>query len=60
MMHPYVYPQHPKKLFAYIQHGYGMQSMRVCSLNHDTATSYRYRALIVAFELSTQLVALMS
>ena len=29
------------KHFVNIQYGCGMQSMRVCSLNHDTATSYR-------------------
>jgi len=42
MMHPYAHPQHLKvlKLFIYIQNGYGMQSMRIFSLNHDTATSY--------------------
>ena len=42
-MHPYVHPQHLKvlNLFAYNQYGCGMQSMGVCSLNHDTATSYR-------------------
>jgi len=43
MMHPYAHPQHLKKLklFVYIQYGCEMQSMRVCSLNHDTTTSYR-------------------
>jgi hypothetical protein len=43
MMHLYAHPQHLKvlKLFIYIQYGCGMQSMRVFSLNHDTATSYR-------------------
>jgi hypothetical protein len=43
MMHPYAHPQHLKVLkhFAYIQYGCGMQSMRVFSLNHDTATSFR-------------------
>ena len=42
-MHPYANPQHLKVLehFVYIQYGCGMQSMGVCSLNHDTATSYR-------------------
>jgi hypothetical protein len=42
-MHPYVHPQHLKvlNLFAYNQFGCGMQSMGVCSLHHDTATSYR-------------------
>ena len=42
-MHPYAHPQHLKVLkhFVYIQYGCGMQSMEVCSLNHDTATSYR-------------------
>jgi len=36
-------PQHLKVLkhFVYIQYGCGMWSMGVCSLNHDTATSYR-------------------
>jgi len=29
------------KLLVYIQYGCEMQSMRVFSLNHDTATSYR-------------------
>jgi len=43
MMHPYAHQQHLKKLklFVYIQYGCEMQSMRVCSLNHDTTTSYR-------------------
>jgi len=43
MMHPYAHPQHLKVLqhFVYIQYGCGMQSMRVFSLNHDTALSYR-------------------
>ncbi len=43
MMHPYAHPQHLKKLklVVYIQYGCEMQSMRVCSLNHDTTTSYR-------------------
>jgi hypothetical protein len=43
--HPYANPQHLKVLkhFAYIQYGHAMQSMGACSLNHDTATSYRYR-----------------
>jgi hypothetical protein len=42
-MHPYAHPQHVKVLkhFVYIQYGCGMQSMGVCSLNHDTAASYR-------------------
>jgi len=44
-MHPYAHPQHLKVLkhfdFVYIQYGCGMQSMGVCSLNHDTTTSYR-------------------
>jgi len=42
-VHPYAHPQHLKVLkhFVYIQYGCGMQSMRVCSLKHDTATSYR-------------------
>ncbi len=42
MMHPCAHPQHLKVLkhFVYIQYGgCGMQSMGVCSLNHDTATS---------------------
>jgi len=41
-LHPYAHPQHLKvlKLFAYIQYGCEMQSMGVCSLNHDTTTSY--------------------
>ena len=43
MMHPYAHPQHLKVLnlnhFVYIQYGCGMQSMGVCSLNHDTTTS---------------------
>jgi hypothetical protein len=33
------------KLFVYIQYGCGMQSMRVFSLNHDTATSHRAEKL---------------
>ncbi len=42
-MHPYANPQHLKvlKLCVYTQYGCGMQSMGACSLNHDTATSYR-------------------
>ena len=42
-VHPYAHPQHLKVLqhFFYIQYGCGMQSMGVCSLNHDTATTYR-------------------
>ena len=42
-MHPYAHPQHLKVLkhFVYIQYGYGMQSMGLLSVNHDTATSYR-------------------
>ena len=42
-MYPYAHPQHLKLLkhFVYIQYGCGMQSMGVCSLNHDTTTSYR-------------------
>jgi hypothetical protein len=41
-VHPYAHPQHLKVLkhFVYIQYGCGMQSMGVCSLNHDL-TSYR-------------------
>ena len=37
-VHPYAHPQHLKVLkhFVYIQYGCGMQSMGVCSLNHDT------------------------
>jgi hypothetical protein len=37
-VHPYAHPQHMKVLkhFAYFQHGCGMQSMVVDSLNHDT------------------------
>jgi hypothetical protein len=44
-MHPYAHPHHLKLLkhFVYIQYGCGMQSMGVCSLNHDTATSYRLK-----------------
>jgi hypothetical protein len=40
---PYAHPQHLKVLkhFVYIQYGCGMHSMGVCSLNHDTTTSYR-------------------
>jgi len=43
MMHPYAHPQHLKMLrhCVYIQYGCGMQSMGVCSFNHDTTTSYR-------------------
>jgi hypothetical protein len=43
MMHLYAHPQHLKVLkhFPYIEYGCWMQSMGVCSLNHDTATSYR-------------------
>jgi hypothetical protein len=43
MMHPYAHPHYFKvlKLFLFIQYGCGMQAMRVLSLNHDTATSYR-------------------
>jgi hypothetical protein len=42
-VYPYAHPQHLKVLkhFVYIQHGCGMKLMRVCSLNHDTATSCR-------------------
>jgi len=42
-MHPYAHPQHLKVLkhFVYTQYGCGMHSMGVCSLNHDTTTSYR-------------------
>jgi hypothetical protein len=42
-VYPYAHPQHLKVLkhLVYIQYGCGMQSMGVCSLNHDTATSYR-------------------
>jgi hypothetical protein len=42
-VHPYAHPQLIKVLkhFAYIQYGCGIQSMGVCSLNHDTTTSYR-------------------
>ncbi len=34
-------PSQGVKHFVYIQYGCGKQSMGVCSLNHDTATSYR-------------------
>jgi hypothetical protein len=42
----YINHAHPKHLkvlkhFVYIQYGCGMLSMGVCSLNHDTTTSYR-------------------
>jgi hypothetical protein len=42
-MHPYAHPLHLKVLnhFVYIQYGFGMQSMGVFRLYHDTATSYR-------------------
>jgi hypothetical protein len=42
-VHPYAHQQHLKLLkhFVYIQYGCGMQSLGVCSLNHDTTTSYR-------------------
>jgi hypothetical protein len=42
-VHPYAHPQHLKVLkhFVYFQYGCGMQSMGVCSLNHDLTTSYR-------------------
>jgi len=42
-MHPYAHSQYLKVLkhFLYIQYGCGMQSIGVCSLYHDTATSYR-------------------
>jgi hypothetical protein len=40
-MHPYAHPQHLKLLrhFAFICHGWKMQSLGVCSLNHDITTS---------------------
>jgi len=39
----HTHPQHLKVFIhvVYIQYGCGMQSMGVCSLNHDTTTSYR-------------------
>jgi len=42
-VHPYAHPQHIKVLkhFVYKWYGCGIQSMGVCSLNHDTTTSYR-------------------
>ena len=42
-MHPYAHPQHIKVLkhFAYKWCGFGIQSMGVGSLSHDTLTSYR-------------------
>jgi len=43
-MHQYAHPRHLNKMLKhikYIQYGCGMQSMGVCSLYHDTATSYR-------------------
>jgi hypothetical protein len=42
-VYPYTHPQLIKVLkhFVYIQYGCGIQSMGVCSLNHDTTTSYR-------------------
>jgi len=42
-VYPYDHPQHLKVLkhFVYIQYECEMQSMGVCSLNHDTTTSYR-------------------
>ena len=42
-VYPYAHLQHLMVLkhFGYIQYGCGMQSMGVCSLNHDTTTSYR-------------------
>jgi hypothetical protein len=42
-VYPYAHLQHLKVLkhFVYIQYGCGMHSMGVCSLNHDTTTSYR-------------------
>jgi len=42
-VYQYAHPHHLKVLkhFIYIQYGCGMHSMGVCSLNHDTATSYR-------------------
>ena len=42
-VYPYAHPQLIKVLkhFVYIQYRGGIQSMGVCSLNHDTTTSYR-------------------
>ena len=41
-VHPYAQPQHMNVLkhFIYIQYGCGMQSARVCSLNHDITMSF--------------------
>jgi hypothetical protein len=40
-VHPYAQPQHMNVLkhFIYIQYGCGMQTARVCSLNHDITLS---------------------
>ena len=42
-VYPYAHPQLIKVLkhFVYIQYRGGIQTMGVCSLNHDTTTSYR-------------------
>jgi hypothetical protein len=39
----HAHPQHLKvfRYFVYIQYGFGMQFLGVCSFNHDTAASYR-------------------
>ncbi len=41
-VHPYAHPQHIKVLnhFIHIQYRYGMQSVVVYSLNHDTTMSF--------------------
>ncbi len=41
-VHPYLHPQHIKVLnhFVYIWYGCGMPSEAVCSLNHDTTTTF--------------------
>ena len=56
-MHPYAHPQHLKvlKLFVYIQYGYGMQSMGLLSVNHDTATSYRLSHTSFSLTLNTKI-----
>ena len=56
-VHPYAYPQHIKVLkhCVYIWHGCGMQSVQVCSLNHDITTLLRLRPTPIFLEIHSHL-----
>jgi hypothetical protein len=56
-VHPYAHPQHIKVLkhFVNIWHGCGMQSVQVCSLNHDITTLLRLRPTPIFLEIHSYL-----